>query len=94
MKGLKGLAALATQRLAKRHGPEIEARAAEAQLAMREAIARLDWLEARMQAEALHAMGFGRRGPMSSTEREALLAKVAKLVADAKAFPVHPRLPR
>jgi len=94
VKGLKGLAALATQRLAKRHGPEIEARAAEAQLAMREAIARLDWLEARMQAEALHAMGFGRKGPMSSTEREALVAKVAKLVADAKAFPVEPRLPR
>ncbi len=30
---------------------------------------------------------------MSSTEREALLAKVARLVAEAKAFPVHPRLP-
>jgi len=90
VKGLKGLAA---QRLAKRHGPEIEARAAEAQLAMREAIVRLDWLEARMQAEALQAMGFGRKGPMNSTEREALFAKVAKLVADAKAFPVHPRLP-
>jgi len=38
-------------------------------------------------------MGFGRKGPMSSTEREALLAKVARLVAEAKAFPVHPRLP-
>jgi len=61
---------------------------------MREAIVRLDWREARRQAEALHAMGFGRKGPMSSTEREALLAKVAKLIADAKAFPVHPRLSR
>jgi len=72
VKGLRGLAALATQRLAKRHGPEIEARAAEARLAMREAMARLDWREARRQAEALHAMGFGRKGPMSSTERREL----------------------
>ena len=31
---------------------------------------------------------------MSQTEQEALRAKVAKLVADAKAFPVHPRLPQ
>ena len=61
--------------------------------AMRTALARLDWREARRQADRLHAMGFGRKGPMSSTEREALLAKVARLVAEAKAFPVHPRLP-
>ncbi len=93
MKGLKALAALATQGLAKRHGPEIEARAAEVREAMRTALARLDWREARRQADLLHAMGFGRKGPMSSTEREALLAKVARLVAEAKAFPVHPRLP-
>ena len=91
MKGLRGLAALATRRLAKRDGPELEARAAEVREAMRTALARLDWREARRQADLLHPMGFGRKGPMSSTEREALLAKVAKLVADAKAHPIHPR---
>ncbi len=75
-------------------GQKIEARAAEVREAMRTALARLDWGEARRQAELLHAMGFGRKGPMSQTEQEALRAKVAKLVADAKAFPVHPRLPQ
>ena len=91
MKGLKGLAALATQRLRKRHGPEIEAKAAEVREAMRTALARLDWREARRQADLLHAMGFGRKTPMRQQERVELLAKVTKLIADAKAYPIHPR---
>ena len=93
MKAPLGIAGIAAQRLATRQRAGTNERVKEAQLAMREALARLDWREARRQADLLHAMGFGRKGPMSSTEREALLAKVARLVAEAKAFPVHPRLP-
>lgn len=80
MKAPLGIAGIAARRLATRPRVGTNERVKEAQLAMREALARLDWREARRLAEALHAMGFGRKGPMSST--------------DAKAFPVHPRLPR
>ncbi len=51
----------------------------------------VDWREARRHADQLHAMGFGRRTPMTEQEQAELHAKVAKLVADAKTFPVHPR---
>src|SRR5216684_3511821 len=39
-------------------------------------LARLDWREARRQADLLHAMGFGRKTPMGQQEQVELLAKV------------------
>jgi hypothetical protein len=55
------------------------------------ALACLDSREARRQADLLHAMGFGRKTPMGRQEQVELFAKVTKLIADAKAYPIHPR---
>ncbi len=47
------------------------------------AVIRLDWREARRQAEELQSMGAGARGPMSASEQEALRSKLERLIAEA-----------
>jgi hypothetical protein len=44
----------------------------------------------RRQAELLQAMGVGSVRPLSVAEREALVAKLTRLIAEAKARSAHP----
>jgi hypothetical protein len=88
----KTIAALAAGRLADHRAPEVDARIAEASQAMRAAMVRLDWREARKQAEIWRALN-GNPRPMTAKEQEKLLEKVARLVAEATAVPAQPRLP-
>jgi len=53
--------------------------------AMIAAMVRLDWREARHQAEVLQAMGAGKQGPMSEAEQADLVARFTRLIDEAKA---------
>jgi hypothetical protein len=85
---------LAARRLLARRGTDIEGRAASVRQAMRDAMVRLDWREARRQAEVLQSMGAGVCGPMIEAERTALFAKLQRLIAKAKARPSAPDGPQ
>lgn len=85
MKPVASMPALAARRLTrKRHG-NLESRVALVRQAMRDAMVRLDWREARKQAELLQAIGAGSVRPPSVADREALVAKLTRLIAEAMA---------
>ena len=85
MKVCADVTKLAARRLSARRRTDIEARAAPVRQAMRDAMVRLGWREARRQAETLKAMGAGARAPMTQAERTALFAKLERLIAEASA---------
>jgi hypothetical protein len=75
---------LAAQRSARRHF-DLEERSAPVREAMIAAMVRLDWREARRQAEVLQSMGAGARGPMSEAEQADPVARLTQLIDEAKA---------
>jgi hypothetical protein len=76
---------LAAQRLSARRHVDLEERSAPVREAMIAAMVRLDWREARRQAEVLQSMGAGARGPITEAEQIALVAKLRRLIAEAQA---------
>jgi len=90
LKAVASIPELAARRLTrKRHG-DLESRVASVCQDMRDAMVRLDWREARRQSELLQAMGAGLPRPLSEAEREALFAKLTRLIAEAKARSPQP----
>jgi len=79
------ISALAARRLTRKTQADVESRAAPVRQAMLDALVRLDSREARRQSDLLQAMGAGLTRPPSEAEQEALIAKLTRLIAEAKA---------
>jgi hypothetical protein len=79
------ISALAARRLTWKTEGSLESRAAPVRQALLDALVRLDQREARRQSNLLQAMGAGPARPLSEAESDALIAKLTRLVAEAKA---------
>jgi hypothetical protein len=79
------ISALAARRLTWKSEGNLESRAAPVRRALLDALVRLDQREARRQSDLLHAMGAGPVRSLSEAEQEALVAKLTRLIAEAKA---------
>jgi len=84
MKTPPSIRSLAARRLNRRTQDDFTSRAASVRQALQEAFVRLDWREARRQAELLSAMGAGAL-PLSQDEQTALFERFARLIAEAQA---------
>jgi len=77
------LSVLAGQRLVHRRQGGLDDRAGFVRQSMRDALARLDFREARRHVELLQAMRAGAERPLSETEQTALFARLRKQVEEA-----------
>jgi hypothetical protein len=85
VKAIPSFSALAARRLTWKTQGYVESRAAPVRRALLDALVRLDQREARRQSDLLQAMGAGSTGPLSEAEMEAVIAKLSRLIAEAKA---------
>jgi hypothetical protein len=85
VKALPSISALAARRLTWKSQGDVESRAAPVRRALLDALVRLDQRDARRQSDLLQAMGAGATRPLSLAEREALVAKLTRLITEERA---------